>query len=97
MPAEDSLEQNSMTLLRQYEFYRIQMSLFADRPIVDFTKHIDTAYFMEMGESLLIFRKLLANRFISFDLSKPLKNLLCRDFVFTREIDEVRGFLDVAN
>lgn len=97
LPAEGVLEQNSTNLLSQYEFYSIQMSLFADRSIIDFTKHIDTTYSMDMGESLLIFRKLLANRFIYFDLNKPLQNLFCRDFVFTRGIDEVRGFLDAAN
>ena len=96
LPAEGT-EQNDLDLLSQYEFYRMQMSLLPEISIIDFTKRIDTGYFMEMGESLLKFRTLLANRFILFDLNKPVHSLMCKDFVFARSIDEVRGILNVAN
>lgn len=96
LPAEGE-GQNGLNLMSQFEFYRIQMSLFPEMPVIDFTKRIDTEYSMEMGESLLILRSLLANRFIAFNLNRPFRSLICKDFVFTKGIDEVRGFLDVAN
>lgn len=97
LPLEEKVELDDVYLVGHYKFYRAQMSRFPENKIIDFMKHIDTQYSMRIGESLFILRRLLASRFISFDLKKPFKLLNCKDLVFTRNDEEIWEILNVAN
>ena len=59
--------------------YAEQIQKNSDDTIVDLCKKIDSAYHHELGQSLNELRKLLAQRFLTFDIRIDFRKLRCRD------------------
>jgi len=66
-------------LLSRMEFYRGAL-LAKDNPtIIELTRKLDSAYNMELGESLLELRQLMAQRYFKFDIFIPFNKLKCAE------------------
>lgn len=74
---EYSLGQES----RFFEFYSTQLAENASLTIIDFSKQLDTAYHLELGESLYQIRAILARRYFHFDITIPYSKLRCSDLI----------------
>lgn len=79
-PAQrDELEDD--TLLDRLEFYRHAISNNGNLTIIELTRKLDKAYDMELGESLLELRQLMAKRYFKFDIFTPFKKLKASELV----------------
>lgn len=57
------------------EFYQHALATNNDLTIIELTRKLDRAYDMELGESLLELRQLMAKRYFKFDIFTPFKKL----------------------
>lgn len=73
-PAQrDEIEDD--TLLERLEFYHHAILNNGELSIIELTRKLDKAYDMELGESLLELRQLMAKRYFKFDIFTPFKKL----------------------
>ena len=70
---------NYLDIHSKIGFYAEQIQKNSDDTIVDLCKKIDSAYHHELGQSLNELRKLLAQRFLTFDIRIDFRKLRCRD------------------
>lgn len=68
----------------------------ADESIMNVCKQVDTAYGLELGETLNEVRVLAANGFIKFNIYKPFRSHTCADLRISTEVS-MRGASYVAN
>ena len=74
---ELSLEDES----RYFEYFLKQFEQNAGLKIIDLCKQLDSAYNLDLGESLFQLRVLLARRYFYFDITIPFSKLRCRDLI----------------
>ncbi|MCG8610363.1 MAG: TnsA endonuclease N-terminal domain-containing protein [Pseudomonadales bacterium] len=74
---ELSLEEES----KYFEFYTNQVAQNPHLTVIDLCKRVDTAYSLELGESLFQLRLLLARRYFHFDITIPYSKLRCSDLM----------------
>lgn len=60
-------------------FYAEQLNKQPEKSLITITKIIDSAYNLELGQSLFEIRELLAQRFFKFDISRPVRQLKASD------------------
>lgn len=73
-PAQrDEIEEEP--LLDRVDFYQHALATNADLTIIELTRKLDKAYGMDLGESLLELRQLMAKRYFKFDIFTPFKKL----------------------
>lgn len=60
-------------------FYAEQLKKQPGKGLITITKTIDSAYNLELGQSLFEIRELLAQRFFKFDISRPARQLKASD------------------
>jgi hypothetical protein len=79
-------------LVERIDFYQHMMKENSDLKVIDVTRKLDMAYNMEMGESLLELRQLMAKRYFKFDIFIPFKKLKAIDLTIgdVKLIQEVR-------
>jgi len=86
----DSSDKNEQEdLLIQLEFFRKHLPNRGNLRIHDFCMQLDTAFDSEPGESLYQIKRLLAQRYFHFDISKPFIALRCSD-LFAEGFDELQ-------
>tara|TARA_R110001592_G_scaffold135108_1_gene351043 strand:- start:19771 stop:20595 length:825 start_codon:yes stop_codon:yes gene_type:complete len=88
---ELSLEEES----QYFEFYTNQVAQNFHLTVIDLCKQIDTAYSLELGESLFQLRLLLARRYFHFDITIPYSKLRCSDLL-SESLDTVVEVLHVS-
>ncbi|SFC47792.1 TnsA endonuclease C-terminal domain-containing protein [Pseudoalteromonas denitrificans] len=77
-PAElDEIDDDVMT--DRIDFYSYAFKADGDQSLINVTRKLDTAYNMELGESLLEVRQLMAKRYFKFDIFIPFKKLKASD------------------
>lgn len=74
---EFSLEEESRFL----EFFSIRLEQNTSLTIIDLCKQLDSAYHLELGESLYQIRALLARRYFHFDITIPYSKLRCGNLI----------------
>jgi TnsA endonuclease C terminal/TnsA-like endonuclease N terminal len=93
-----SLQQQELTLeeeSRYFEFYLKQVAQNPQLTVIDLCKQLDTAYSLELGESLFQLRLLLARRYFHFDITIPYRSLRCGDLI-SESLDTVVEVLHVS-
>lgn len=94
-PAQrDELEDD--TLLDRLEFYRHAIFNNGNLTIIELTRKLDKAYDMELGESLLELRQLMAKRYFKFDIFTPFKKLKGSELV-SGDVVLIKEVLRVSN
>lgn len=91
-PAQrDEVDDN--VLVDRIDFYQHMMKENSGQKIIDVTRKLDMAYNMEMGESLLELRQLMAKRYFKFNIFIPFKKLKASDLMIgnVKLIQEVRN------
>lgn len=76
---DDNAEQDELML--QFEVFNSQFLSNGELRIIDLCVQLDLAYGHEKGESLYQLKRLLAQRYFHFDISKPFTDLRCSDLV----------------
>jgi len=66
-------------LLFQFELFLEQLKTNRNARVIDLCIHIDSTYDQDPGESLYQIKRLLAQRYFHFDISKPFTELRCSD------------------
>lgn len=82
--------------LSQVSTFQKELEKHPNSNVVQICKKIDQAYDMGLGESLSLFKVLLANRVINFDIRIPINNLVLKDLVFKKGFEWI-GDYHVAN
>ena len=93
-----SLQSQEMSLddeSQYFDFYSKQIAQNSQLTVIDLCKQIDTAYGLELGESLFQLRLLLARRYFHFDISIPYSKLRCSDLL-SESFDTVVEVLHVS-
>ncbi len=93
-----SLQKQELTLQEEsqyFEFYIDHVAQNEHLTIIDLSKKIDTAYSLEIGESLFQLRLLLARRYFHFDITIPYSKLRCSDLM-SESLDTVVEVLHVS-
>lgn len=90
---ERELEVNFLDKL--YFYYDI-FQKYKTKNIIELTKIIDTQYQLELGQSLREIRELMAQRYFTFDLNIPVRNLKINQ-IELRQIDQWKEVLHAAN
>ncbi len=72
------------------------ISRFPELTIIEACKRIDLAYGLELGQSLQDLRLLMANRFVIFDIKKPVRQLKISDLAFM-QLSDMEAFPYVEN
>jgi len=93
-----SLQKQELTLEEEskyFEFYTNQVSQNSHLTVIDLCKQIDSAYSLEIGESLFQLRLLLARRYFHFDITIPYSKLRCSELM-SESIDTVVEVLHVS-
>lgn len=90
-PAKND-EIDDKLLVARIDFYQHIMKENYNMKIIDLTRKLDMAYAMEMGESLLELRQLMAKRYFKFDIFIPIRKLKSSDLIIgnVQLIQEVR-------
>ena len=91
-PAQrDEVDDN--LLVDRIDFYQHMMKEHSNQKIIEVTRKLDMAYNMEMGESLLELRQLMAKRYFKFDIFTPFKKLKASDLIIgnVKLIQEIRN------
>ena len=77
-PAQrDDIDQE--TLVEWVQFYSHHFKVNGNKKVIEVCKQLDIAYQLEIGQSLLEVRQLLANRCFYFDMNRPAHQLYCNE------------------
>ncbi|MDP5032500.1 TnsA endonuclease N-terminal domain-containing protein [Paraglaciecola sp.] len=76
---EDDASQDE--LLTYFSLFLKQIPQDKSLRVIDLCIRLDTAYDFDPGEALFQFKRLLAQRFFHFDITKPFTELRCSDLV----------------
>lgn len=82
--------------LSQVSIFQKQLEKYPNSHVVEICKSIDQAYDLALGESLSLFKTLLATRVINFDIRVPINNLVLKDLIFKTGLEWI-GEQHVAN
>ena len=63
----------------EFEYYSKQLAQYSHLKLVDFCKKSDTANDLEIGTSLSCMKAFLAHNYMSFDITKDYRKLLCSE------------------
>lgn len=73
------VEIDQQDISERAEFYQHHFKKMANHSIIEVTQKLDTAYELELGQSLLEVRCLLAQRYFLFDIATPYRKLKSAD------------------
>ncbi|WP_281559088.1 TnsA endonuclease C-terminal domain-containing protein [Thalassomonas sp. RHCl1] len=94
-PAQgDEIDDN--ILVERIDFYQHMMKENSNQKIIDVARKLDMAYSMEMGESLLELRQLMAKRYFKFDIFTPFKKLKASDLTIGN-VKLIQEVISVSN
>ncbi|MBL4571500.1 MAG: heteromeric transposase endonuclease subunit TnsA [Gammaproteobacteria bacterium] len=79
-----------------FEFFNKQVSDHSNLTIIELSKHLDSAYDLELGESLFQLRLLLARRYFHFNILIPFTRLRCSD-LFSESYNTVDEVFNVSD
>ena len=80
---------------KQFEYYSEWLKQNSNLKIIDFCKHLDFSYSLELGESLFQLRNMLAKRYFHFDITIPYTELRCSDLV-SESVDSIVEIMHVS-
>lgn len=87
---EEIIDEN---IVQRFQFFTDQFKEKPTSSLINIAKSIDTAYSLPLGESLREIRQLLAQRFYSFDIYKPVTKLTAEEL----EITDTTTLLEVLH
>jgi len=87
---------NENDLIEKSAFYLNHFKKMPDRPMIEIAQALDTAYDLELGQSLLEIRTLLAKRCFLFNILAPYRELIGRDLRLG-EISTITEVMHVSN
>ena len=77
---------NSVNLsFSDYEYYSKQLLKHSSLKLIEFCKKCDTANDAEMGKTLSYIKAFLAHNFMSFDITKDYRKMLCSEVVMVKQ------------
>ncbi|KID55524.1 transcriptional antiterminator [Pseudoalteromonas luteoviolacea] len=79
-PMQGAYEEAPHSAVDQALFYADYFSKYPTKTLIEACKEIDTAYGLDLGESLYEIRCLLADRYFTFDIFKPVQKVHVGDF-----------------
>jgi hypothetical protein len=85
-PSKDE-EARKFESIAQLPSLRAKFSQSPDAKVIDVCKRIDSAYNLELGESLRDIRTFIANGFIKFNVQKPFQALVASELTFCQDSD----------